>query len=77
MEDMFRGVDGTQVPREQWWKPDPSLLPPLMTAEEKAWVKKENEENKETIQENTRRMESGELEPCGNVIESDYDISPR
>ena len=76
-EDMFRGADGTKVPREQWWKPDPSLLPPPMTEEEKARVKQDNEENKEIIQENIRKMNSGELEPCGIVILSDYDISPR
>ena len=76
-EDMFRGADGTKVPREQWWKPDPSLLPPPMTAEEKARAKQDNEENKEIIQENIRKMESGELKPCGIVILSDYDIRPR
>ncbi|GIJ90948.1 hypothetical protein Asppvi_009913 [Aspergillus pseudoviridinutans] len=77
MEDMFRGADGTKVPQEQWWKPDPSLLPPPMTAEEKAQVEKDNKEHKEIIQENTRKMESGELKPCGVVIRSDYDIGPR
>ncbi|GIK06672.1 hypothetical protein Aspvir_002322 [Aspergillus viridinutans] len=65
MEDMFRGADGTKVPQEQWWKPDPPLLPPPMTAEDKALVEKDNEENKEIIQENIRKMESGELKPCG------------
>jgi hypothetical protein len=76
-EDMFRGADGMKVPREQWWKPDPSLLPPPMTAEATARVEKDNEENKEIIQENIRKMESGELEPCGVVTRSDYDISPK
>jgi hypothetical protein len=77
IEDMFRGADGTKVPEEQWWKPDPSLLPPPLTAEEKARAKKNSEENKEIIQENIRKMESGELKPCGVVIQSDHDISPR
>lgn len=77
IEDMFRGADGTKVTQEQWWRPDPSLLPPPLTAEQKAWIKKTNEENKEIIQENIRKMESGELKPCGVVIRSDYDISPR
>jgi hypothetical protein len=76
IEDMVRGADGTKVPREQWWKPDPSLLPPPMTAEDKARAEKDNEENKEIIQENIRKMESAELKPCGVVIRSDYDISP-
>ncbi|EAW09081.1 uncharacterized protein ACLA_078290 [Aspergillus clavatus NRRL 1] len=77
MEDMFRGAIGTKVPQEQWWKPDPSLLPPPLTAEEKARVKKNNEENREIIEENIRKMESGELKPCGVVIRSDFDIRPR
>lgn len=77
IEDMFRGADGTKVPQAQWWKPDPSLLPPPMTAEDKARVKKDNEGNKEIIQENIRKMRSGELKPCGVVIRSDHDISPR
>ncbi|KAB8227949.1 uncharacterized protein BDW43DRAFT_292627 [Aspergillus alliaceus] len=55
---MFCGADGTRVPQEQWWKPDPSLLPPPMTVEEKARIEKANEENKEIIQENIREMES-------------------
>ncbi|KAF5856978.1 hypothetical protein ETB97_006456 [Aspergillus alliaceus] len=58
IDDMFRGADGTRVPQEQWWKPDPSLLPPPMTVEEKARIEKANEENKEVIQENIMEMES-------------------
>ncbi|KAK6824132.1 hypothetical protein RU639_004922 [Aspergillus parasiticus] len=76
-EAMFRGADGTKVSQEQWWKPDPSLLPPPMTAEAKARVERINEENKDIIAENKRKMASGELKPCGVVIRSDYDISPR
>ncbi|KAB8259287.1 hypothetical protein BDV32DRAFT_150610 [Aspergillus pseudonomiae] len=38
IEDMFRGSDGTKVPQEQWWKLDPSLLPPPLTEEEKARI---------------------------------------
>ena len=69
IQGMFRGADGTQVPQGQWWKPDPSLLPPPMTEEEKARVKQDNE--------NLQKMKNGELKPCGIVIRSDHDISPR
>lgn len=68
MEDMYRGVDGTKVPQEQCWKPGPSLLPPPFAEEEKACFKKEIEENKEVIQENIRKRESGEVKPCGVVV---------
>ncbi|KAE8315980.1 hypothetical protein BDV41DRAFT_574360 [Aspergillus transmontanensis] len=74
MEDMYRGVDGTKVPQEQCWKPDASLLPPPFSADEKAAIKKDNEEHKDIIQENIRKMESGELKPCGVVVRSDHDI---
>ena len=74
MEDMYRGVDGTKVSQEQCWKPDPSLLPPPLPAEVKARIKKENEEHKDIIQENIRKMETGELKPCGVAIRSDHDI---
>lgn len=77
IEEMFRGADGTTVPETQWWNPDPSLLPPPLTAEEKALAKKNYEEHKEVIEENRRKMESGELKPCGVVIRSDHDISPK
>ncbi|KAE8405036.1 hypothetical protein BDV37DRAFT_282271 [Aspergillus pseudonomiae] len=77
IEDMFRGSDGTKVPQEQWWKPDPSLLPPPLTEEEKARIDKDKEENKDIIEENIRKMESGELKPCWVVVRSDHDISPR
>lgn len=33
---MYRGVDGTTVPRDKWFHPDPSLLPPPLSAEEEA-----------------------------------------
>ncbi|KAE8329798.1 hypothetical protein BDV39DRAFT_202745 [Aspergillus sergii] len=74
MEDMYRGVDGTKVSQEQCWKPGPSLLPPPFSEEEKAAIKKDNEEHKDIIQENIRKMESGELKPCGVVVRSDHDI---
>ena len=76
-EDKFRGADGTKMSQEQWWKPDPSLLPPPLTAEEKAEAEKDYEENKDIIEENRRKMASGELKRCGVVIRSDWDISPR
>ncbi|KAL4780439.1 hypothetical protein BJX76DRAFT_364324 [Aspergillus varians] len=75
IEDMFRGSDGTKVPQEQWWKPGPSILPPPLTEEDKAYIKKLNEENKEIIQDNIQRK-SGEVKPCEIVIRSDHDICP-
>ncbi|GIK02016.1 hypothetical protein Aspvir_006059 [Aspergillus viridinutans] len=46
-EDIFRGVDGTLVPREQWFNPDKSLLPPPLPEEEREKVRKRTAERGE------------------------------
>ncbi|KAF7114448.1 hypothetical protein CNMCM5793_008752 [Aspergillus hiratsukae] len=38
-EDTFRRVDGTLVPREQWFNPDTGLLPSLLLEEEREKVR--------------------------------------
>ena len=49
MEDLFRGVDGSNVPKEQWFHPDPSILPPPLTEESKELARKAQEEFKEKV----------------------------
>ncbi|KAL4742972.1 hypothetical protein BDV11DRAFT_166640 [Aspergillus similis] len=70
-EDKFRGVDGTLVPREQWFHPDKSLLPPPLTAEKKEEGRKFREEHKEVLERRHKEMETEERKV---VIISDYDI---
>jgi hypothetical protein len=69
-EDTFRGVDGTGVPREKWFHPDKSLLPPPMSEEVKEQTKKVIEENKELF---AKKDYGG----CGVVVRSDYNLGPK
>jgi hypothetical protein len=50
-EDEYRGVDGTTVPREQWFRPDKSLLPPPMSEKRKEETRKKIEENRKVFGE--------------------------
>ncbi|KAF2810908.1 uncharacterized protein BDZ99DRAFT_462200 [Mytilinidion resinicola] len=43
-EDAYRGLDGTKVPEEQWWKPDRSMLPPPLAEESKEKARRGIEE---------------------------------
>jgi hypothetical protein len=59
-EDKFRGVDGTLVPREQWFHPDKNLLPPPLTAEKKEEDRKFREDHKEVLERRKKEMETEE-----------------
>ncbi|RCI09173.1 hypothetical protein L249_1503 [Ophiocordyceps polyrhachis-furcata BCC 54312] len=49
----YRGVDGREVPREQWFHPDKHLLPPplVVSDERRAEAEAKVEENKKWLQE--------------------------
>ncbi|KJZ74888.1 hypothetical protein HIM_05797 [Hirsutella minnesotensis 3608] len=65
----YRGVDGTNVPHEQWFHPDRSILPPpLVVSEEKRReAEAKVEENKKWLQERA----NAHSDPC---IWSDHDL---
>jgi hypothetical protein len=69
MEDEYRRVDGTRVPREQWYHTDKSLLPPPLTEEQKERLRERFNENKELLTETLKCLENGSL-----VLE--YWVSP-
>ena len=79
-EDIFRGVDGSSVPEEQWFNIDKSLLPPPLSEEKKEKTRKYIEENKERFEqlqkERDAGMEAGNTR-CAPVIRSNYDLSPK
>lgn len=77
MEDEYRVVEGTLVPREQWFHIGKSLLPPPLTEEQTEWSRKQFSENKELLMEKWKAMENGTLESCPVVIRSDYHLGPR
>lgn len=70
----FQNSDGTLVPQEQWWAPDPSILPQRFTAEQKDETRRVFEENKDIFEEMKQKRKNGEIQGCGVVIRSNYRI---
>ncbi len=75
LEDALRGVDGTTVPREQWFHPDKSALPSPWTEEQKENARRHREENRELVEERARKRERGEMPSCQATVKSDYNLS--
>ncbi|KAF5660284.1 hypothetical protein FHETE_9026 [Fusarium heterosporum] len=46
-EKLWRGVDGTKVPEEQWYHPSPGILPAPLSEEHRQEGREINEKNKE------------------------------
>jgi hypothetical protein len=74
LEARFQNSDGTLIPQEQWWAPDPSILPQVYTAERKEEARREYEEKKDIIEEMKQKRKNGEIQGCGVVIRSNYRI---
>lgn len=75
IEDMYRGVDGTAVARDQWFHPDPSILPPPLTKEEIAEAEKdmaELEKEKEASRQDEKSEGGGAC--CSVVVMADYNL---
>lgn len=51
LEAPFHNSDGTSVPQEQWWAPNPSILPQPYTGEQKEEARREYEEKKDILEE--------------------------
>ncbi|KAK7894041.1 hypothetical protein LTR67_006742 [Exophiala xenobiotica] len=69
LEDEFRGVDGTKVPREQWFRSDRRLLPQPLSKEHK-------EEARRMMEENASLTEdiSQEETCCVATVRSNYNL---
>ncbi|KAF4962108.1 hypothetical protein FSARC_9793 [Fusarium sarcochroum] len=67
----FRGVDGRNAPKEQWFHPDKSLLPrPLVqTDEEREIGESKAEEMRELLEENKKKPPQ-----CTPQVMSDHDL---
>ena len=70
----YRGVDGTNVPREQWFHPDKSLLPPAYTPpEERRNPSAEQlEKNRQWLED--RRKNKASNEACEPRIVSNHNL---
>nr|OQO22122.1 hypothetical protein B0A51_10786 [Rachicladosporium sp. CCFEE 5018] len=76
-EDKYRGVDGTKVPVEQWWKPERSMLPPALTEAELEEEEDFAALHSDKIKEVEEKRAAGRLEPCGPLIRSDHNLGPK
>lgn len=74
LEARFHNSDGTSVPQEQWWAPNPSILRQPFTTEQKDKARKELGENKDIIEKMKQKRKNGEIQGCGVVIQSNYRI---
>lgn len=76
-KDEYRRVDGTRVPREQWFHPDKCLLPRPMSEELKERTRKKIEESRMVMGERIDRILRGEFSGCAVVLRSNYDLEPK
>lgn len=74
LEARFHNSDGTSVTQEQWWAPNPSILPQPYTAEQKDEARREYKEKKDIIEEMKQKRKNGEIRGCGVVIQANYRI---
>jgi hypothetical protein len=73
LEDEFRGVDGTKVPREQWFRPDRRLLPQPLSEEHKEEARRMMEESASLTEEGCEDGSQGET-CCVATVRSDYNL---
>ncbi|KAF5540016.1 ankyrin repeat domain-containing protein [Fusarium mexicanum] len=71
VEKFWRGVDGTQVPEEQWYNPPEGILPPPLTEEEKREEREIMEKNKDKIDKVREDLKNGIHRERLVFIESD------
>ena len=73
-EKSLRGVDGTKVPKEQWYNPPKGVIPPPTPQE----IRKESleilEKNKEKVEKIRQNLKSGVYEERRVVLLSDHKI---
>ena len=70
IEDKYRGVDGTSVPRKEWFSPNKNLLPEPMSEETKEETRKLIEANKELLE----KRALGPPKCCGPIVRSNYNL---
>ncbi|TVY83489.1 hypothetical protein LSUE1_G002707 [Lachnellula suecica] len=76
-EDKYRGVDGTKVPKEQWFHPDKIILPEPLSEKSKVESRKRLEENMQLIEERFKKIDDGTFEGCGVIVRSNYNLGPK
>ncbi|QGI70925.1 hypothetical protein CEK27_003254 [Fusarium fujikuroi] len=59
---VFRGVDGTKTPKEQWYKPLPGTLPPPLEEKHREEAKNGQEDYRKWYGERMKKVEAGIFE---------------
>jgi hypothetical protein len=77
LEDLYRGVDGTTVPRDQWFHPDPSLLDEPLTEEERVEEERQMAIDKELIRKAKEGSGKEERSACVPIIRSNYNLDKK
>ncbi|KAF4970336.1 hypothetical protein FSARC_2592 [Fusarium sarcochroum] len=75
-EKEFRGVDGTKVPKEQWYKPLPGILPPPLEEEHRERSEEVLEGYRKKYFERRKKIEDGNFVQCPVCLMSDNDLGP-
>ncbi|KAF5567851.1 hypothetical protein FNAPI_425 [Fusarium napiforme] len=73
---VFRGVDGTKTPKEQWYKPLPGTLPPPLEEKHREEAKKGEEDYRKWYEERLKKVEAGIFERRAVCLMSDHDLGP-
>ena len=58
-KEQFRGIDGSQVPREAWLHPDESMIPPALSNSEKQKGKEELEIKRKKRERDSSKEQGG------------------
>lgn len=73
-EKRYRGVDGTRVPKEQWYNPPAGILPPPLLEEERKAEREIMEKHKEKFDKIRQDLKDGIYEDRPVFIESDHKL---
>ncbi|KAH7078124.1 hypothetical protein BKA63DRAFT_532504 [Paraphoma chrysanthemicola] len=77
-EDRFRGVDGRNVPLEQWLNPPPGIIHPMRSQNERDEDMRKYREERAQLELKIARGEISPEEPVScTSIKSNYDLRPR
>jgi len=71
-EEFWRGINGTKVPKDQWYEPPPGILPPPLSEEHRNEGRQLNEMNKEKFDK--IRADSKNYKERLVLIESDHKL---
>ncbi|KAF5011927.1 hypothetical protein FDECE_1992 [Fusarium decemcellulare] len=75
-EKAFRGVDGTRVPKDQWYNPQPGILPPPLEEEHRERSEEVLEKYRKMYDARRKKIEEGTAAQCAVCLMSDNDLGP-